>query len=245
MIRHALILAAGLGGRLVQNGLGPPKPLVEVAGRPLLSHVLERLQAAGVEEACVVLGFRADEIETYYRQRPWQRLRVQWLTGADPNRSNGMTVLHARAALRQPFLLLMGDHLVEVETLRRLPGVALDPQGAVLCVDRKLQRVFDVEEATKVKLAGERITAIGKALADYDAVDTGVFACSPALFGALEAAGRSGDCSLSDGIQGLAQRGHMYALDIGAADWVDVDTPEALRHAEGLIAAGKLALPKP
>lgn len=244
MIRQALILAAGLGERLVANGLGPPKPLIEVAGRPLLSHVLARLEAAGLEEACVVLGFRAEEIEAHYRQQPPRRLRVEWLPGADPKRSNGLSVLHARSALRPPFLLLMGDHLQEVEVLRRLAGVEPDPAGAVLCVDRKLEKIFDVDEATRVKLAGDRIVAIGKGLADYDAIDTGAFACSAALFDALEASRRDADCSLSDGVRELARRGRMRALDVGEAEWVDVDTPEALRHAEKLLAAGKLALPR-
>lgn len=246
MIQQALILAAGRGGRLVRDGLGPPKPLREVAGRPLLSHVLAQVEAAGLAEAFVVLGHRGQEIERYYHQAPTtSKLRVRWLTGADPNRSNGMSVLHARAALRQPFLLLMGDHLVEAAVLRRLAAMALEPQGAILCIDRKLERIYDLEEATKVRLDADRITAIGKTLAPYDAVDTGVFACSPALFAALEASVCDHDCSLSDGIQELARRGVMRALDIGAADWIDIDTPEALRHAEQLLAAGKLARSKP
>ena len=93
-----------------------------------------------------------------------------------------------------------------------------------------------------MKLESERITAIGKNLTDYDAVDTGVFACSPALFAALEASVRNGDCSLSDGIQALAQRRVMRALEMGETEWADIDTPEALHHAETLIEAGKLPL---
>ena len=243
MIRKALIIAAGKGGRLVANGLGPPKPLIPVAGVPLLSHALLRLEAAGMEEACVVLGYRGEEIEAHYRQAPLHRLRVRWLPGANPNSSNGMSVLHARAALLEPFLLLMGDHLIEVEVLRRMARVALEPEGAVLAVDRKLDRVFDVEEATKVKLDAERIRAIGKQLSDYDAVDTGLFACSLGLWAALEASLRGGDCSLSDGIQELARGGRMRALDIREAEWVDIDTPEALAYAEKQIASGKFSLP--
>lgn len=241
MIEQALILAAGRGVRLVPDGLGPPKPLVELGGRPILSHVLARLEAAGLTHATVVLGHRAEEIENYFRQAAPARIEVCWLAGANPDRSNGMSVLHARPSLRQPFLLLMADHLVEAAVLRRLAGVALGADACVLGVDRKLERVFDREEATKVKLDGERVLAIGKELAEYDAIDTGVFACTPALFGALEAGIRNNDCSLSDGIRELARRGVMRALDIGDAEWIDVDTPEALRQAEALLRAGKLS----
>lgn len=226
---------------MVPDGLGPPKPLVELAGQPILSHVFARLEAAGLRQATVVLGYRAEEIDTYYRQAAPRRLSVRWLAGANPDRSNGMSVLHARGQLREPFLLLMADHLVEAAVLRRLAGVTLGADACVLGVDRKLGRVFDAEEATKVKLAGERVLAIGKELADYDAIDTGVFACSPALFEALEASLRNDDCSLSDGIRELARRRVMRALDIGDAEWIDVDTPEALRQAEALLQAGKLS----
>jgi choline kinase len=247
LIRRALILAAGRGGRLVPNGLGPPKPLILLAGQPILSHVLARVAAAGVAEACVVLGYRSDEIQDYYQQAPDRvpmHLRVRWLRGADSNRANGMSVLHARAVLDEPFLLLMGDHLVEVSVLRRLAALTLAPDRCYLAVDGKLAQVPDIEEATKVKLAGGRITAIGKSLAEFDAIDTGAFACSPALFEALAARVRGGDCALSDGIAELARRGQMHALDIGEANWIDIDTPEALRQAELLLAAGKFPLPE-
>lgn len=243
MIRQALVLAAGFGGRLVPNGLGPPKSLTKVAGLPLLSRVLGGLEAAGVKTAWVVLGHRGEEIESFYRAAHFSRLQVRWLPGADPNRSNGMSVLHARSALRKPFLLLMGDHLAELNVLQRLAAAEPDSEESILCVDRKCERVFDLEEATKVKLEGDRIVAIGKQLAQFDAADTGFFVCSPALFDALAASLQEGDCSLSDGIRELARRRRMRALDIGQAEWIDIDTPEALRQAETLLAAGKLCPP--
>jgi len=237
------VLAAGFGGRLVPNGVGPPKSLTNVAGVPLLSRVLEGLEAIGIESARVVLGHRGDEIENFFRATLFRRLQVSWLSGADPNRSNGISVLHARAVMREPFLLVMGDHLAEEKVLGRLAATKLGADASILCVDRQWARVFDLEEATKVKLEGDRIVAIGKQLAEFDAVDTGFFACSPMLFDALTASMRAGDCSLSDGIRELARRRLVRALDVGAASWIDIDTPEILRQAETLIAAGRFSLP--
>jgi choline kinase len=75
---------------------------------------------------------------------------------------------------------------------------------------------------------------IGKEIAHYDALDTGMFLCSPALFGRLESATRDGNCSLSDGMRQLADERRLRALEIGDAQWQDVDTPEALAYAEGV-----------
>ena len=89
----------------------------------------------------------------------------------------------------------------------------------------------------KVKTCGDRIIAIGKDLADYDAIDTGVFLCAPNIFDYLERAKRNGDCSLADGVRLMAAEGKARAVDIGQAWWQDVDTPEMLRQAECKMAA--------
>ena len=59
----AFVLAAGLGTRMRPLTDDRPKPLVRLAGRPLLDHVLDRLLAAGVERAVVNLHYKADQIE--------------------------------------------------------------------------------------------------------------------------------------------------------------------------------------
>ena len=98
-------------------------------------------------------------------------------------------------------------------------------------MDRKLDAIYDMDDATKVRLEGERIAAIGKELTDFNAVDTGLFACSDTLVAHLsEVEARRGDCSLTDGMRALIEQGRLRALDIGAAWWQDVDTPGALAH---------------
>ena len=97
--------------------------------------------------------------------------------------------------------------------------------------------VFDLDDATKVRRDGNHIVDIGKEIDKYDALDTGMFLCSPALFDRLQSAVKDGNCSLSDGMRQLAQDRCLRALDIGEAGWQDLDTPEALAHAESNFAA--------
>ena len=75
---------------------------------------------------------------------------------------------------------------------------------------------------------------IGKLIADYDAYDTGMFLCSPFLFGVLESVKKEGNCSLSDGMRALGRQGRLRAFDIEDGVWQDVDTPEALAYAESI-----------
>jgi choline kinase len=82
---------------------------------------------------------------------------------------------------------------------------------------------------------GDYITAIGKELDGYDALDTGVFVCSPALFDALGTARASGDTTLSGGIRELASQRLMLGADVAGACWYDIDTLADLTSAEGLL----------
>ena len=84
----------------------------------------------------------------------------------------------------------------------------------------------------KVQTRDGRVTAIGKNLAIYDAIDTGAFLCPPEIFRYLKAAQSGGDCSLADGVGLMAADGKVCAIDIGAAWWQDVDTPAMRARAE-------------
>jgi choline kinase len=229
-IKQCLILAAGNGSRLRAISAGLPKPLVEFQGRPILEHIVRRAQDAGIEEFVIVLGYRGDLIREWAESHWRGRARFTWVENPDYHKSNGISALKARSALRDNFLLLMADHLFESETARMMVRQRLAPGEVILGVDPDINRIYDIDDATKVRRRGNRIMDIGKELEEYDAIDTGMFLCTPALFEDLDLASRDGDCSLSDGMRRLTRGGWLRALEIDAP-WHDLDTPEALAHA--------------
>src|SRR5882672_788160 len=230
-VNQCLILAAGNGTRIRTISGGLPKPLVDFRGKPIIEHIVQRAHRAGIESFVIVVGYRSDLIRNWFEGRSLG-VSVTFVENPDYHKANGVSALKARNAIHENFLLLMADHLFEPETAETLIQQPLGSDEVILAVDPNIDRVFDLDDATKVLRNGDRIVDIGKEIAHYDALDTGMFLCSPALFDRLELAKRDGDCSLSDGMRHVAREQKLRAFDIGHAHWHDVDSPEALVHAE-------------
>jgi 1L-myo-inositol 1-phosphate cytidylyltransferase len=231
---QCLILAAGNGSRIASLSGSAPKPLVSLYGAPLLEHILLSAQAAGIEKFVVVVGYRADALRRWFAERPLGDISVTLVENPEYHKANGVSALAARKFLKNPFLLLMADHIFEPKTARTLLQQTLRDDEVILGVDYNIDRIFDLEDATKVKIQGNNITDIGKDLVRYDALDTGMFLCGPSLFERLESAKNNGNCSLSDGMRRLCQERKLKAFDVGDGRWQDVDTPEAFAYTESI-----------
>jgi 1L-myo-inositol 1-phosphate cytidylyltransferase len=227
---NCLILAAGLGTRL--RGVSDSKPLTLVGGIPLIEHVIRRATAGGATRFVVVTGYEADRVDGFLAglDLPIRCERVE-----DWTRPNGWSVLAGSAMLEGEYLLSMSDHLFDPEIVRRL--IAGPRLGVTLAVDYQLTGpLLDIDDATKVAVAADgRIARIGKAIEDYNAIDTGLFLATPELAEAIRAAiAAGGGGSLSEGMQLLADTGRAMTVDAGSARWIDVDSPEMLALAEKL-----------
>lgn len=239
----ALIIAGGAGVRL-QPVTGPvPKPLLKLCGVPLIKRIILTAARAGVSRFVIVTGYEADRFHEVLSNDPGlDALEFEWVHNERWHLPNGVSALAARSRLAEPFVLLMADHLFEQRTLERLLEEPVADGECLLAVDRKIDRVYDVDDATKVEVRGDRVVRIDKELQAFNAVDTGMFLCTPALFDALEAVDGPEGCALSDGIRALAAEGRMRAFDVGDGYWQDVDTPEMLAHGERTL-VGRLVKP--
>jgi len=230
-ISDAVILMAGTGSRLRGSAQTIAKPLIPIGGRPLISYAIESFNKAGVERVHAVVGPNGDELAAAVA--PLLPAHMQFCPIPNPKwqKQNGVSLLMAAGKVRAPFLLTMGDHLFESAIVDKLLAEA-DPTRLNLAIDRKVGAIFDLDDAMKVRVEENRIVAIGKTLAGYNAIDTGIFVCPETTFQYLERVLKNDDCALADGVRLMAEEGNALAVDIGEAWWQDVDTPEMLARAE-------------
>jgi CDP-L-myo-inositol myo-inositolphosphotransferase len=128
----------------------------------------------------------------------------------------------------------MADHIIDESLLVRLQKARITDGEVILAIDRAdvSENFVNIDDATKVFIKDNRVLDIGKNIRNGNALDTGVFLCSPGIFGALETSVKDGDTSLSGGIRVLAHQGKARVFDIGYMFWVDVDDEKQLRRAE-------------
>ncbi|MBN1272208.1 MAG: NTP transferase domain-containing protein [Candidatus Aminicenantes bacterium] len=234
MTTNVLILAAGNGKRLIDS---KPKPLYQLLGLPLLTRTLLSFEEAKFTDAYIVLGYEADTIKESIEKNHRFKIKRHWLKNESWHKENGISVLSAEDVLDGPFVLAMCDHIFDPDIISTLQQGSYNPQGIKLLVDYDLQGIFDENDATKVKVSHGRILKIHKNLLDYNAVDTGFFLANPSLFQAIKQAGIGHKWSLSDGVQKLADKGLVEAVDIKRRMWHDVDTQKEARNAEKKIMA--------
>ncbi len=224
-----LIIAAGKGERI--RDLHDPKPLLPLAGRPLIERVMRSACEGGATEFVVVSGYQGERLRAFLDGLVDRTgMTVTHLVNEAWNRPNGMSVALARGEIAEPFLLTMADHIFDPHIVRDLLAEPIADDETILAVDYRLDNpLVDADDATRARVENGRIRRLGKGIEVYDAFDTGIFYATPALFDALLEKTNS---SLSDGMNVLAERGSARAFDIGARFWLDVDDPRAAHIAE-------------
>jgi choline kinase len=243
-VSEAVILMAGEGSRLRQGYRGQArrrgsnktflKPLVLVLGRPLVSHILETLMGAKIKTIHFVVGYESERMIAQLNQLIPSGVNVSFIENRDWRKQNGISLLAAAGHVDAPFLLSMSDHLFDEAMVGRLLD-NFDPGLLNVAVDRKLDSIFDLDDAMKIETRGNKVICIGKDLRDYNAIDTGLFVCPLEIFDYLERAksdNSRSDCSLADAVRLMSGDDKVRAIDIGESWWQDVDTPRMLQHAE-------------
>ena len=105
----AMVMAAGLGKRMRPLTAAMPKPLVRVAGKPLIDYTLDSMAAAGLSNAVVNVHYLADQLEAHLRARTLPAVRISDERALLLETGGGM--VHAAPLLPDPFFSINSDNI--------------------------------------------------------------------------------------------------------------------------------------
>jgi 2-aminoethylphosphonate-pyruvate transaminase len=231
VITRALILAAGRGVPI--GDPDTPNCVARLGPVTLIERTLRVLHGAGIRHVAMTVGWQGHLVRQIAAPAAAQLgMTVSFFDNPDWGAPNGRSVQAATDFVTERTLLVMADQIAAPALVAQVCRLPATGDKTVLCVDRDLARVFDIDDATKVKLRGTAVMAIGKQLGAPDAVSAGLFVMSPTLLTAL---GRLSNASLTEGVQAAADEGLVEAHDVGVQLWQDVDSPQMRLHAEWLL----------
>lgn len=234
-----VVLAAGYGSRIRSEGLNGPKPLTPVLGISLLERTLITGARAGVKSFFVVVGYEKEIVAGHAVEVATRAgLNVTVVESLLWQLGNGASATAPAEIIKSPFFLTMCDHIFDAEILKRLHA---DEDGSAICriaVDRFMDRVFDLKEATLVSLKDDIVIDIGKGIPAANGVDTGFFLCQPDFFDVLKRALKQGKYNLSEAIKSHLQSQRVKIADVSGLFWHDVDTVADLEYAERILREG-------
>jgi len=228
-VSTAVIVAAGMGTRLGKGKL--PKPLMPLVGVPLIARVMDSAAKAGIVHFIIVIGHEAGVMRAHLPGLAPAGCGLTLIENRHYTEPNGVSLLAGIQGLNEPFALLMSDHIFSPGRLERAMK-EFDSDGVPrLVVEKKSGFTGDIDDATLVKVEHGFISAIGKDLTEYEAIDTGMFVLCPELVKkAAEKAGPSPN--ISGLMRGLGKKRKLKALYGEGGYWQDVDTFDDIKEAE-------------
>ncbi|MEO1259542.1 MAG: lysylphosphatidylglycerol synthase domain-containing protein [Bacteroidota bacterium] len=233
-VKNAVILAAGKSSRFRESGILKPKVLMKVGGLRLLERAILTLNRAGVEHFRIVVGAYRDVVVPAMKAMPrLKHLDIEYVVCEDFEKGNGVSFGAGAAGFDEPFLLTMSDHIFSPKTVKDFIEKTEDaPHLPALACDPELDDVFDMDDATKVLSDGGFIGNIGKEIADYDLVDTGLFYFPKNYGKRIYELSKNGANSVSNIIQEFIDESGVRAVSLHKPMWQDVDNPSMKKEAE-------------
>ncbi len=222
---QCVILAAGEGTRMRPLTLERPKPLIEVAGKPLIQHIVSALPPE-ITELVIIVGYKGEMIRTYCGE-VFLGLPVTYIEQLNPKGGTADALFTARPVLHDRFLVLNGDDIQGAPALQK----AVDCTNAILAAYSDTPERFGVVEPSE---EGTLKSIIEKPEnPPSNLVNTGGFVISTEIFDCATEKSAFNEYLLTDSIN-LYAKAHPMKI-IGQDLWIPVGYPEHIAHAEAIL----------
>jgi mannose-1-phosphate guanylyltransferase / phosphomannomutase len=239
----AVIMAGGEGTRLRPLTSNSPKPMMPMANRPLMEHVVRKLANHGFDDIVVTVAFLASHIRNYFGDGSELGVRMQYATEETPLGTAG-SVRNAAAELDDTFMVVSGDVLSDIDLGEVMKVHRRTGSLATIALKRVDNPVDFGIVITKEDGSIERFLekpTWGQVFSDT--INTGIFVLEPEIF-SLIPEGRPVDFS-EEVFPAALERGLPLLGLVTEGYWEDVGTIEAYHRAHQDVLDGRVGIEVP
>lgn len=230
----AVILAAGEGTRLRPFTLTRPKHLIPVGGKTVIEHVLNAIGNAGVDEALVVVHYKAEQLRDFLGDGSTYGLTLKYVQQIDM-KGTADAIKTVEPNVNEDFLLVYGDILTTSEAIE---SVIKEYERNKPTLAMAVVKVSHPEHYGIVKLENHYITDILEKPKPNDAptnlANAGIYMFSKEIFEKIHQTQPSprGELEITDTFKLVIKEKHqILAVQIPAEDWLDIGRPWDLLEA--------------
>lgn len=223
-----VIMAGGKGTRLLPHTQSCPKPMVLLAGKPMLEHIIERCKLEGFKHFILAIHHLGHIIENYFGDGERLDIKIDYLYEDSPLGTAGaLSLLSPRP--NEPFLVTNGDVITDIRYGELLDFHNRYQASATMAVRvHEWQNPFGVVRMDGVEIIGfeEKPVALSN-------INAGVYVLSPEVLNELKAEASCDMPTLFERLQAKAKRTVAFPMH---EPWLDVGAPIDLQTANGNLA---------
>ena len=221
-----VIMAGGQGNRLRPHTENCPKPLLPVAGKPMLEHIIERAKAEGFEQFVLAIHYLGHMIEEYFEDGSRWHVNIEYLREQSPLGTAGAVGLLASRP-DAPFVVTNGDVLTDIRYGELLDFHCRHGAAATMAVRvHEWQHPFGVVHTQGVDIVGFEEKPVARSH-----INAGIYVLEPAAFDALGAGEHCDMPALFERLQQRTLRTIVYPMH---EPWLDVGRPDDYLSAQAL-----------
>jgi UDP-N-acetylglucosamine diphosphorylase / glucose-1-phosphate thymidylyltransferase / UDP-N-acetylgalactosamine diphosphorylase / glucosamine-1-phosphate N-acetyltransferase / galactosamine-1-phosphate N-acetyltransferase len=212
-MKQAVILAAGEGQRLRPFTVARPKAMLSIAGKPILRYIIEALAVNGIRRIVLVVGYRKEQVYDYFGAGEQLGVEIAYVT-QEAQLGTAHALARARELVRDDFLVISGDNLIEAGTLAGI--VAVEPPAVLV------KRVETPDRYGVVGIEGGGVKCIVEKPKEAagNLVNTGIYAFTTDIFRCINDV-----LDLPDVLNNMIEAGQAIRAVETDGTWLDVVYP--------------------
>jgi bifunctional UDP-N-acetylglucosamine pyrophosphorylase/glucosamine-1-phosphate N-acetyltransferase len=217
----AVILAAGLGTRLLPLTANIHKGLLQIGDKPLLAHMISALEENKIKEIFLIVSHRKEQIRKYFGNGSKFNVKINYLEQYNPTGGTADAVRCVRGSIEGNFLLLNGDLFFHPSIIKNMLDSFMDCDGLIACKEVKNPQEFGI-----LKIENGLITKIFEKSQNPPSnfANAGIYLLPEKIFEAIDQTplSKRGEYELTDSIQILIDKGLKFKPVFIDNFWIDI-----------------------